>query len=121
MRSILAATLAGILLAAPVPIFAQGAGIQQTSIGADQIRAKDLIDRDVYTTDGIKIGEVEDLVLNPSSGRVILAVIELEGRLGFTEKYVAVPVDRLRAESRRVTIGMTRDELRALPRFDYRD
>jgi sporulation protein YlmC with PRC-barrel domain len=89
---------------------------------ADMPRVKDLIDRDVYTSDNVEVGEIEDLILD-GQGRIVTAVIELEGRLGFTEKYVAVPFAQLRPDrgQRRVHLTMTRDEVRALPGFEYRD
>lgn len=89
---------------------------------AGQMRAKALIDRDVYSTDGVEVGEIEDLILD-AQGRVVTAVIEVESRLGFTEKYVAVPFDQLRpgGAERRVTLPMTRDEMRALPGFRHQD
>lgn len=92
-------------------------------IEANQIRAKDLMDRDVYSSDGVEIGEVEDLVIDPASGRIVTAVVEVESRLGFTDKYVAVPLDQLRltAGERRITLPMTREQVRGLRGIAYRD
>ncbi|NOG74171.1 PRC-barrel domain-containing protein [Roseicella sp. DB1501] len=93
-----------------------------TGLAAGQTRAKGLIDRDVYSSDDVEIGEVEDLILD-AQGRVVSAVIEVEGRLGFTDKYVAVPYDQLRHDDarRRINLPMSRDQLRALPGFRYQD
>lgn len=125
-RDILMAGIAApVMMAAPLPIaVAQSGGGVATppAAAAEQPRVKDLIDRDVYTSDNVEVGEVEDLILD-AQGRIVTAVIELEGRLGFTEKYVAVPFARLRPDraQRRVHLQMTRDEVRALPGFQYRD
>lgn len=94
--------------------------LAQTAMPAGQTRAKALIDRDVYSADDVEIGEIEDLLLD-AEGRVVSAVIEIETRLGFTAKYVLVPYGQLRQGDRRVTLPMTREEVRALPGVDYRD
>ncbi|MBV1797783.1 PRC-barrel domain-containing protein [Siccirubricoccus sp. G192] len=93
-----------------------------TGLAAGQIRAKDLIDRDLYSSDGTEIGEIEDLVIEPASGRVVSVVVEVESRLGFTEKYVTVPLQRLHlGEGRRVAADMTREQFRTAPGIRYRD
>lgn len=123
---LMAGIVAPVTIAAPLSIALAQAGPGGTATppaaAADQPRVRDLIDRDVYTSDNVEVGEVEDLILD-AQGRIVTAIIELEGRLGFTEKYVAVPFARLRPDraQRRVHLQMTRDEVRALPGFQYRD
>jgi sporulation protein YlmC with PRC-barrel domain len=106
---------------APGTAAATGGGAQVATAG--QLRAKDLIDRDVYSTDGVEIGEIEDMIVDPAQGRITAVVVELETRLGFTERYISVPLDRLRLTpgERRVTLAMTRDEVRGVPGIAYRD
>lgn len=126
MRRRLLATVAALALALPAlavsgtaaPVAAQGMRIE-----AGQVRASDLMGRDVFSSDGVEVGEVEDLVLDPATGRIVTAVLELETRLGFTDKYVAVPLDQLRlaAGERRITLPMTREQVRGLPGIAYRD
>lgn len=89
---------------------------------AGQIRAKDLMERDVRSSDDANIGEVEDLIFDPATGRIAAVIIEVEGTLGIGGRYVALPLDRLRMDgTRRVIVSHTRDELRAMPAFQYRD
>jgi len=99
-----------------------GSAAAPSGLAPGQMRAKRLLDRDVYSSDGVEIGEVEDLILD-AQGRVVTAVIEVEGRLGFTDKYVAVSYDRLRPDDaqRRINLPMDREQLRALPGFRYED
>lgn len=100
------------------PGAAAPAGLQ-----AGQVRAKALFDRDLYSSDGVEIGEVEDLILD-AQGRAVSAVIEVESRLGFTDKYVAVPYGQIAMDvsnPKRATVTMTRDQLRALPGLRYQD
>ena len=123
MRSLSLAAVAAFSLAA-VPWVAIGQTAGPTAgmrIEAGQLRATQLIDRDVYTTDNIEIGEIEDLVLDPASGRIVAVVIEVETRLGLTDKYVAVELRQLRLTpgERRITIEMTRDAVRSLRGITY--
>jgi sporulation protein YlmC with PRC-barrel domain len=113
--AVLLAALAG--LPSPAPAQTAGAAPGATSIPAGHIRAEQLMDRDVYTTDNVQVGEVEDLVIDPAQGQVTMVIIELEGRLGLNHRHVAVPLQRLRIVpgERRVTIDMASAEIRALP------
>ena len=133
MRALpITAVLAGLLAAPVLPQLAQAqpattqsgsaapaAGM--TEIPAGHIRAENLLDRDVYATDNVEIGEVEDLIID-QQGRVTMVVIEVENRLGITQKYVSVPMQRLRVVpgERRVTIDMASGEVRSLPGVNYR-
>ncbi|APT56605.1 hypothetical protein RGI145_05275 [Roseomonas gilardii] len=124
MRAFLLASAAAAFLAIPVPspALAQGSPAMQR-IDPSHLLANRLIDRDVYTTDRVEVGEVEDLVIDPSTGRIVTVVIEVERDLGLNTKYVAVPLDKLSltAGERRVTLNMTRAELSSLPAIDYHD
>lgn len=109
---------------ASLPALAQAPAAQgQTRVEAGQMRATALIDRDAYSSDDVEIGEIEDLILN-AQHQVILAVIEVETRLGFTDKYVAVPIAQVTPSANnreRVTLSLTRDQVKALPGFRYED
>jgi sporulation protein YlmC with PRC-barrel domain len=119
MRLIPIAVLLAALASLPSPAPAQTAGATPaaTSIPAGHIRAEQLMDRDVYATDNVEVGEVEDLVIGPAQGQVTMVIIELEGRLGLNHRHVAVPLQRLRIVpgERRVTIDMASAEIRSLP------
>ncbi|KAA2212394.1 PRC-barrel domain-containing protein [Teichococcus oryzae] len=121
LSSLLAATSLSLFLGmASLPALAQA---PQTGLEAGQSRAKMLLDRDAYSSDDVEIGEVEDLILN-AQNQVVLVIIEVESRLGFTDKYVAVPVAQVTPSANnrdRVTVAMTRDQLRNLPGFKYQD
>ena len=70
-------SLGGLALSAVLaPLFAQAQAQAQSpapGLAAGQIRAKDLIDRDIHSSDNVEIGEVEDLVIDPASGRIAWA------------------------------------------------
>jgi sporulation protein YlmC with PRC-barrel domain len=67
------------------------------------------------------LGEVEDLLINVSEGRVAYAVIDFGGFLGIAETSVAAPWDRLTFEQDTETFRLDVDEanLEAAPLFDF--
>ncbi|MFL1462961.1 PRC-barrel domain-containing protein [Roseococcus sp. DSY-14] len=101
-------------LLAPLPLLAQ-------ALPPGQMRAKALLDRDVRSSDGHQVGEVEDMVLD-AQGRVVGVVVEVDRGLLRADRHVMVPFDQLRlGAERRVELPMTREQVRAMPGFDYRD
>lgn len=54
-------------------------------------RVSDLLSMPVYGTANEKLGKVEDLVLDPTSGKIRYAVLSFGGILGMGDKYFAVP------------------------------
>ncbi|WP_207539565.1 PRC-barrel domain-containing protein [Sabulicella rubraurantiaca] len=85
------------------------------------LRAKAIMDWDVYSSDGHEVGEVEDLILD-AQGRVVGVVVEVDRGLLRSDRHVMIPFERLRmGNNRRAELPMTRDEVRAMPGFDYRD
>jgi sporulation protein YlmC with PRC-barrel domain len=59
--------------------------------GADVYRASKLIGTDVENPQGEKLGDIEDIVLDPDTGRIAYAVLSFGGFLGLGEKHFAVP------------------------------
>ena len=99
---------------APVP-----AG-SQTDLQPGQLWATGLVGTDVHGPNGQKIGDVYDLVVDPSSGRVAAAVLAVGGFLGIGEKRVAVPIAELKFEGDRLGTDMTRERLQSAPGFAAR-
>jgi len=56
----------------------------------------------IYDSNAKKIGEVEDLVIDPESGRIVHALVSLGGVMGIGDKQYAVPTKQLRIFSRAV-------------------
>jgi sporulation protein YlmC with PRC-barrel domain len=88
-----------------------------------QPRARGLLDRDVRSSDGSRIGEVEDLMLGPDTGRVVSAVVEVERSADFDGRYLGLPIERLRLARRErwLTADTTREPFRTLPGIHDRD
>lgn len=76
-----------------------------------------LIGKDVYGTNGKKLGEINNLLIGTDS-RVHAAVVEFGGFLGIGEHDVAVPWDKLNVTRDRVTVNMTEDQIKAGPRWN---
>jgi sporulation protein YlmC with PRC-barrel domain len=110
---------------------AQGAPQNMT-----QWRASKMDGVDVYNQDNQKLGEIEDVLIDPS-GRVTGVVLSVGGFLGIDEHEVLIPMDRLRFSSdtsrsttgsgrrsaqwypERATLNITKEQLQAMPRFRY--
>ena len=81
------------------------------------IRAKKVIGTTVKNTAGQKIGQVEDIVLDKQSNRIIFAVVGFGGFLGMNEKYHPVPwsaLDYVESEDSYV-VPFTKEQLQAAP------
>lgn len=55
------------------------------------IRSSRVIGTDVYSTNGDKIGEIEDIMLNKMDNQIMFAVVSFGGFLGMGEKYHPMP------------------------------
>lgn len=88
-----------------------------------EVATNDFVGAVVYDSKDIKIGEINDLIMD-ASGSVQAAVIGVGGFLGIGEKNVAVKFSEL--ESRledngniRVTLTATKEELQAAPTYAF--
>jgi sporulation protein YlmC with PRC-barrel domain len=77
----------------------------------------------VYTSNGEKIGHVEDVILDKLSDRVMFAALGSGGMLGMGEKYRPVPWSVLdySEEKHGYIIPMSSDEIRGAPAFDLKE
>lgn len=95
----------------------QGGAMQSSRASVEKLMGKDVVG-----SDGEKIGEISDVILDPQSGQARQLVISSGGFLGIGEKQIAVdfqsaqPVpgkDDLRLQS------LTQADVRTLPEFRY--
>lgn len=91
-------------------------------IATDSVRISKLIGANVVNSQGDTIGEVEDLMLNDGKPKLILSVGEFLGMGGHD---VAIDLDQAKlhqqrgdADDVRVSVSMTKDQLKAAPKFD---
>jgi sporulation protein YlmC with PRC-barrel domain len=115
------------------PIAAQntaGSGVTPSSPRNDILtpsggmRASQIIGSAVYNAESQKVGSVGDLVIDPNKS--LLMVIDVGGFLGIGGKTVAVPFDKLEyvpangnMGNHLVLPGSTKDQLAAMPEYDY--
>jgi sporulation protein YlmC with PRC-barrel domain len=81
------------------------------------IRARRVIGTPVLNTQGEKVGEIEDLVLDKTSDRIMFAVVGMGGFLGIMEKYHPLPWSALHFDESEdsYVIPFTREQLMAAP------
>lgn len=81
------------------------------------VTVSDLSGRNVQSMTGEKIGEIDRLVSNDGQ---IFAIIAHRGFLGIGEDKVAIPAGRLGIQGEEIVlIGMTEDQLKGLPEFEF--
>ncbi len=90
-------------------------------------RGSDLIGATVYGPDNSSIGDINDVVI-ANDGKINAVVIGVGGFLGVGEKDVAIAFDKLSvmrkpnsASIDKVTVSLSKDELKNAPKFAYYD
>jgi hypothetical protein len=66
----------------------------------------------VFSIDGQKIGAVESTNTSDGKGMVLVSTGSV---MGFGAKMVAIPLSRFTLEGKHVRVGMTADDVAALP------
>jgi hypothetical protein len=74
-------------------------------------------DIEVWTTDGRRVGEIEDVLLD-EAGRPAGYVVEIDGFLGILDRDVQVPMDSLTWEDSHFVSKMTEEQLENLAPWD---
>ena len=84
------------------------------------LKASELIGMSVQGTDGKKLGDIKDLVIDPEEGGVDYAVLEFGGFAGIGDKYFAVPWEALQLDEtkKRLLLDVHKKELKDAPGFD---
>lgn len=95
---------------------------KEAAAGGLAFRAHDLVGTNIKNTADDTIGEIEDLIIT-ANNNVPKAIISVGGFLGMGDKLVAVPYDALQIsrvdEKDRVVYNATKEELQAMPSFEY--
>lgn len=84
------------------------------------LKASDLIGMNVQGTDGKKLGDIKDLVIDPEEGGVEYAVLEFGGFAGIGDKYFAVPWEALQLDqtNKKISLDVHKKDLKSAPGFD---
>ena len=88
--------------------------------GPSLMGADTLIGNDVYNAKDEDLGDVKEIMLDMSTGRVSYAVLSFGGILGMGEKLFAVPWTALTLDTKnkRFTLNVTKASLDQAPGFD---
>ena len=93
-----------------------------TSIPSSSRTVTDWYKQNVYDPNQQKIGEIMDLLVNPS-GQIDAAIVGVGGFLGVGEKDVAVSFSGIKASKKNdktyLTLDTTKDALKKAPGFKY--
>ena len=121
----LALAAAGLLIASTA-VFAQqpsaGRAELMTSIPSSSRTVTDWYKQNVYDPNQQKIGEIMDVLVNPS-GQIDAAIVGVGGFLGAGEKDVAVTFNAIKATKKNdktyLTLDTMKDALKNAPGFKY--
>lgn len=77
----------------------------------------------VVNGSGEDLGHIEDLMIDPVSGKIDYAVLSFGGFLGIGDKLFAVPFDQLSVdrENKRMVLNVDKERLKDAPGFDKDD
>src|SRR5262249_22739128 len=121
----LAMTAAGLFIASTAALAQQpsaGPGGVMTNIPANSRTVNDWYKQNVYDPKDQKIGQIMDVLVNPS-GQIDAAIVGVGGFLGAGEKDVAVSFNAIKATKKNdktyVTLDTTKDALQNAPGFKY--
>ena len=77
----------------------------------------------VVNAAGDDLGHIEDLMIDPVTGKVDYAVLSFGGFLGMGDKYFAIPFEQLSVdrENKRMVLNVEKERLKDAPGFDKDD
>ena len=90
------------------------------TIRSDELRASKIIGSSVYDNNNEKIGSVQDIILG-KGGKVDSVVVDVGTFLGMGGKDVAVSLDQIKTDHDRLTLSMTKDQLKQAPNYALTD
>ncbi len=70
-------------------------------------------DWDVYDASGVEIGEVEEVV-GPDAGTPSALVIDFDGKAGYADRDVVIPLDQFTRENNRLTLNAAPEAVSAM-------
>ena len=98
------------------------AGDPQVAATPTAADTKKLIGRNVKNSENDTIGEIETVYIN-ADGKVDSVIVGVGGFLGLGERLVRLAWTELQVSDNgeKVVVNMTKDQLKAMPPYDYRD
>jgi hypothetical protein len=114
-----AAAVAAIVLALAPAAYAETNQAVST-MKPGEIRASKFLGTSVYDVQNRKIGSVKELLFD-RSGRIDQAVVDVGTFLGMGGKLVAIGLNDIKTDNNRLTLDMSKEQLKAAPEFKYRE
>ncbi|MBK1837705.1 PRC-barrel domain-containing protein [Azospirillum sp. YIM B02556] len=99
-------------------ILGEAAALQDSIVHPRAIAADDLENAKLRSPDGKDLGSISELIIDPGTGRVAYAVVELGGFLGIGEADFAVPWALFTPSGDGYVLNVPKDKLTNAPRFD---
>jgi sporulation protein YlmC with PRC-barrel domain len=87
-------------------------------------RASEIIGSNIENRQGENLGEIEDLVVDPATGRISYAVLSYGGVLGVGDRRTAVPFTALNPkpdDPEKLVLNIERQRLEQAPSFESRE
>jgi sporulation protein YlmC with PRC-barrel domain len=99
---------------------AKVATYRPANISAREVRASKLIGTDVSNAQGENLGEIKDLVIDVTHGRVHYAVLSFGGFLGMGDKLFAFPMGAFNqaTDGDKLILNVDKSKLKAAPGFE---
>lgn len=93
--------------------------ISETKVSSESWRASQVIGLNVKNADSETIGDVEDIVVDMSDGKIIAVIISSGGYLGIADTLSAVPITALRYDTTAEAFKthLTKEQLGKAPQF----
>jgi sporulation protein YlmC with PRC-barrel domain len=88
------------------------------------VRASKAIGTDVEDASGNNLGDVDDIVIDDGTGRVVYAVLSFGGFMGMGDKLFAIPWQSLTKSTKdesKMVLDVPKDRLKAAPGFDKKN
>lgn len=83
------------------------------------VRLSKLMDAELKSQDGENLGSIEELMVDPQTGKIDFAVVGRGGFLGIGEKHVPIPWDSIEAKSaQEFTVNVDSERLKSAPTID---
>jgi sporulation protein YlmC with PRC-barrel domain len=115
-------TLAITTSLAAAPAFAQDDIIVQEQ-ASSELRGDWVLGSRVTSTEGERIGSIEDLIIEQDDGSIIAAVVSVGGFLGIGAKQIAIDWSELQInwDANEIMLELTREEAEAADDYVYRN
>lgn len=102
-------------------ILGEAAALQDSIAHPRAIAADDLEEAKLRSPDGKDLGSITELVIDPATGRIAYAVVELGGFLGIGDSDFPVPWALFQPSGDGYVLNVPKDKLTNAPRFDDRN